>query len=388
MDVSRYLSTVLTSCALPPRLAVAVSGGADSMALALLLHAQGHAITALTVDHGLRPEAAAEAAQVKAWMEARGIAHHTLTPPALDFIPNIQTRAREMRYAAMGQWCRSNGIEALLVAHHADDQAETVALQQHRGTSPPSRAGMALVSRRGEMRLIRPLLGVRKAQLIDALQAIGQPWIEDPSNASDAYARNRLRGTLTNEDVRRLWLEAQAQGEQRHKDDVARNAWVAEHVSACEEGLQFPLPVWRAMPTEAGTDLLSRAVQAVGRQRHRARLHKSVRLAFLLRTEEQGKETLGHCIITWDEHRIRITPELKRSHVPSPAGGGLGWGHGGAHTNVHAAEAPLPTPPLRVEVHQDAGLEAMDEPSHITSANPLKLLACEPFWWFNFPPHF
>lgn len=350
MSLPSSLTDILASCGITSSvpIAVAVSGGADSMALALLLHEAGYRFTVLTVDHGLRPEAAAEAAQVKAWMEARGIAHHTLTPPALDFIPNIQTRAREMRYVAMGQWCRVNGTDALLIAHHADDQAETVALQQHRGTSPPSRAGMALVSRRGETRLIRPLLGVRKSQLIATLQEMGQPWIEDPSNRSDAYARNRLRGTLTDEDVRRLWLEAQAQGEQRHKDDTARNAWVAQHVRACEEGLQLPLPVWRAMHTEAGTDLLSRAVQAVGRKRHRARLHESVRLAFLLRHEERGKETLGGTIVQWDAEMVRIRLEPKRARA----------------------------------------LEAGSEPSHITSANPLKLLACEPFWWFNFPPHF
>ena len=93
-----------------PNLAVAVSGGADSMALALLAHAwaqqRGGAITALTVDHGLRRAAAGEARQVRAWLQAHGIDHQTLRWRGVKPGSGIQAAARQARYALLGQWCR------------------------------------------------------------------------------------------------------------------------------------------------------------------------------------------------------------------------------------------------------------------------------------------
>lgn len=323
-----------------PHLAVAVSGGADSMALLLLAQAYAVPITALTVDHGLREGSAAEAQQVAEWCRARGLAHHILTPAPLP-IPNLQTRAREMRYGALGNWCRANDVGLLLVAHHFDDQAETVALQRHRGDSPPSRSGMALVSRRGGLHIARPLLGVRKATLLAYLQSQSQHWVEDPSNQSEAYARNRLRGTLSEQEITALWGEAQQQGAQRHADDVAQLDWIVAHVSAADDGLVFETAAWRALPDAARTDVLSRAIRAVGGKRFRPRHHETTRLDERLRSVPSGKATLGHCLVTWN----------KQIHM----------------AREHALELPL-------------------EPPHMPLENPLKQLASEPFWWFNYSP--
>lgn len=343
-----HIATVLATCLPEGRpVAVAVSGGADSMALALLMQALGHAPQALTVDHGLRSGSDAEAEQVAQWMQARGMAHRILRPAPLVHIPNIQTRAREMRYAALTGWCRTHGCDTLLLAHHADDQAETLALQQHRGESPPSRSGMALVRMRGGVRLVRPLLGVRKAQLVAYLHSQGQAWVEDPSNRSDAYARNRVRRELSDADILCLWHEARAQGAARHAADEARRYWVQRHMHAQGDGLHFALAEWRALDADMGTDILSRAVQAVGGKPYRPRLAESVRLAFSLRMDDAGKATLGHTVIRWQDGHVHITPEPQRK-----------------------------------------GLEAAPDTPHIPRAEPLKLLASEPFWWFNFDPLF
>lgn len=325
----------------PARVAVAVSGGADSMALALLAREHGLTVTALTVNHGLRPEAAAEAQQVNAWMQARGIAHHTLTPAAQP-IANLQARAREMRYGAMLQWCRDHGIAWLLLGHHADDQAETVALQRHRGDSPPSRAGMALVARREGVQLLRPLLGMRPYLLRNFLQAQGQAWIEDPSNNDARFARTRMRQRLSDTDIATLWHEAQQQGAQRHADDVARAAWVAAHAAPAGDGLRLAHPAWAALADAARTDLLSRAVQAVGGKAHRPRHHETLRLDAALRSAPTGTATLGHCLVRWGDGQVVLQPE-------------------------------------------HAGLDSRVRAPHITRPEPLKALANAPFWWFSQP---
>ncbi|HTC18050.1 MAG TPA: tRNA lysidine(34) synthetase, partial [Stellaceae bacterium] len=112
-----------------PRLAVACSGGADSMALTLLAdrwaRGQGGAVTALIVDHALRPDSAREAAQAAGWLESRGIAHRILKRAGPAPTGDVEAFARQARYRLFEEWCAANGVLHLLAAHHRDDQAET-----------------------------------------------------------------------------------------------------------------------------------------------------------------------------------------------------------------------------------------------------------------------
>jgi tRNA(Ile)-lysidine synthase len=183
-----------------PELAVAVSGGGDSMALALLAHdwarMRGGCITALTIDHGLRPEAAAEAAQTAAWCAARGIDHVTLRWAGPRPHSGVQAAARAARYRLLEDWCREHLVLHLLLAHHREDQAETIAIRHASGSGVDGLAGMASIAERGAVRLLRPLLGVARTRLRAFLIARGQAWIEDPSNRNPVFTRVRLRATL------------------------------------------------------------------------------------------------------------------------------------------------------------------------------------------------
>ncbi|BBK40140.1 tRNA(Ile)-lysidine synthase [Allostella vacuolata] len=180
-----------------PAVAVAVSGGPDSLALTLLADAwarrQGGCVVALTVDHGLRAEAAAEAATVGRWLAARGIAHRILSHTGPRPATRIQEAARRIRYGLLLDACRGAGILHLLLAHHRDDQAETVAIRTGRGSGPDGLAGMAPVRETPEARLLRPLLGQSRRRLVATLAAHGQPSIADPSNLDRRYDRARLR---------------------------------------------------------------------------------------------------------------------------------------------------------------------------------------------------
>jgi tRNA(Ile)-lysidine synthase len=182
-----------------PMLAVAVSGGADSLALCLLAdrwarERDGTAV-GLTVDHGMREAAADEARRVGVWLAARGIPHHTLVwrPPAL--LRNVQATARVARYALLTSWCRAAGCLHLLTAHHREDQAETLLIRLARGSGLDGLAGIAALRESADCRLLRPLLDVPQPRLAAMLRAADQPWIEDPSNRNSVYARVRLRGS-------------------------------------------------------------------------------------------------------------------------------------------------------------------------------------------------
>jgi tRNA(Ile)-lysidine synthase len=180
-----------------PALAVAVSGGADSMALCLLAdgwaRAHGGRVLALIVDHGLRPSSAGEAERTARWLAARGIESSIL--PWLGDKPRsaIQARARAERYRLLFECCRQRGILHLLVGHHRQDQAETLLLRHARGSGAAGLTGMSGLVETGALRVLRPLLEVPKRRLRAYLESLGQAWIEDPSNADLAYARARLR---------------------------------------------------------------------------------------------------------------------------------------------------------------------------------------------------
>ncbi|RMB11862.1 tRNA lysidine(34) synthetase TilS [Eilatimonas milleporae] len=179
-------------------LAVAVSGGADSMAL-VHLAARCRPVVALTVDHGLRPASASEAAFVARLLGQAGIAHHRLAWQGVKPATGVQAAARAARYGLMAAWCRDNGIDTLATAHHREDQAETVLLRLARGsglTGLAAMRGRTLVPGCRETALVRPLLDQPKSRLTAFLKAENIDWIEDPSNEDPSYTRVQARRLL------------------------------------------------------------------------------------------------------------------------------------------------------------------------------------------------
>ena len=197
------------------QIAVAVSGGADSMALCLLAgqwaRSNGIILKAVTVDHGLRPDSAEEARSVGRWLTNYGIDHQILT--WMDEKPEtgIQAAARKARYRLMADWCESNGIQHLLVAHHLEDQVETFLMRLARGSGIDGLACMTSSTPLQAINLLRPLLTVPKSELTDFLNGQNQDWIEDPSNQNPAYARTQIRGLAA--DLEQVGVNAQRLGD-------------------------------------------------------------------------------------------------------------------------------------------------------------------------------
>lgn len=182
-----------------PALGVAVSGGGDSIALLRIAADwaadRGIRLAAVTVDHGLRPEAAQEAAFVAETCAALGVAHDALHWGGWDGCGNLQAQARAARYRLIADWAGARGIGVVALAHTCDDQAETFLMRLARQAGVDGLSAMA-DRRMGDVRFMRPLLSVSRAALRDELQALGQGWVEDPSNTDVRYDRVRMRQQL------------------------------------------------------------------------------------------------------------------------------------------------------------------------------------------------
>lgn len=200
MSVSHFLRNTYTRWLIEKHepLVVAVSGGADSLALLHALHADGFsALHAATLDHGLRgTDGTADAEYVRHIAQSWGIAV-TVGQAHLDpNIPAVEARARQARYAFLAQVAETIGARKVLTAHHADDQAETVLMHLLRGSGLHGLRGMdfnAPLPTAPHLRLIRPLLHVPRAQIIAYCATHGLHPREDLTNTDTAYLRNRLR---------------------------------------------------------------------------------------------------------------------------------------------------------------------------------------------------
>lgn len=182
------------------RLGLAVSGGADSLALLLLAAAlRPGAIEVATVDHGFRPESRAEAEMVAGLCQQKSIPHAILTvqwkaPPQTA----LQERARLARYRLLAAWAKERGLGALATAHHLDDQVETFIMRLVRGAGVTGLAGMRRVTATpgSDVPLIRPLLGWRRSELEMICADAGIVPADDPSNADERFERVRVRQAL------------------------------------------------------------------------------------------------------------------------------------------------------------------------------------------------
>jgi tRNA(Ile)-lysidine synthase len=228
-----------------PRLAVGVSGGADSMALTLLADAwareRSGTMLALIVDHGLRTESKAEAAEAAGRLAARGLAARVLAVEGIARGTALAERARAARFRALAEACVGSGILHLLLGHHSGDQAETVLMRSIGGSGQWGLAGMAGLVETAGLRILRPLLGTPPARLRATLAATGVAWAEDPSNVDPSALRPRLRLLRRDHDgtgsaTAALCAAAAACGRCRAHEDRDVATYLARRVSLRPEG--------------------------------------------------------------------------------------------------------------------------------------------------------
>ncbi|HEY0012272.1 MAG TPA: tRNA lysidine(34) synthetase TilS [Allosphingosinicella sp.] len=247
------------------RLAVAVSGGPDSLALLLLAHAAlAGRIEGATVDHGLRPENEAEAAHVASICAALGIPHTVLADPAAPIAgASVQAQARALRYRLLVRWAGERGLRFLATAHHADDQAETVLMRLARGAGLGGLAGVRARRDDGAVTILRPLLAWRRTELAAIVAEAGVAAVDDPSNRADVYDRTRVRALLAATDL--LPTERLSASAAHLAEAEQALAWAAEREwtsSTSRDGGSLTLDP-AGLPPELLRRLAARAVSEV-----------------------------------------------------------------------------------------------------------------------------
>lgn len=198
-------------------------------------------ISVLTVDHGLRPEAAAEVIKVAEWCTLLGLEHHTLRWEGPKPKTGLQAKARTARYDLLSAWCKANGVTFLLTGHTLDDQAETVLMRQQRTDTAESLAGIWETAVWDGVKVFRPLLGQSRADLRAYLTSLGQPWIDDPSNSDIRFERVRVRQTLAQEgrpDLQKIELAdiAERAGRTARALAQATEQWINGQLTSYPEG--------------------------------------------------------------------------------------------------------------------------------------------------------
>ncbi|MCY4446366.1 MAG: tRNA lysidine(34) synthetase TilS [Rhodobacteraceae bacterium] len=182
------------------QLAVAVSGGGDSLALLHLVHSWSEVSTkkiyAVTVDHRLRPEAQQESQFVKAVAKNLDLPHETLVWKHNNIHGNIAEAARQARYRLISEWACANGIDTICLGHTQNDQAETMLMQLARKAGVDGLSGIPFKNERYGVKWIRPLLRIKRQELRDYLNTIGSPWIEDPTNYDSKFERIKFRNIV------------------------------------------------------------------------------------------------------------------------------------------------------------------------------------------------
>jgi tRNA(Ile)-lysidine synthase len=311
---------------------LAVSGGPDSTAL-LHFYARARRLDAalppavvVTVDHRLRPEAADEACRVAALAARHGLPHRTCVWDGPKPAADLQAAARRARYDLLFDAARDLGCDTVALAHHAEDQAETVLARLARGSGVVGLAAIAPARRVDGLLVVRPLLDLPKARLLATLAAAGETWIDDPSNRDRRYDRVRWRDAapfLAELGLTRDRLTATARAMARAAAAIDRDvdAALAAGVAVHPAGWATIDPeIFAALPDEIRLRLLSRLIRAVGGAPYGPRLEPVVAVDAALATGDMNTpvagRTLGGTRIERRRGRIWVAAEPGRGTPP------------------------------------------------------------------------
>ena len=271
-----------------PWLMVGVSGGADSLCLAILADRWAESVNglviAVTIDHNLRPESSEEVKRVYKWLNwDQGVVHHVWEVEKnliKNMKGNLQQNARRIRYEEMQKYARSYQMLHLMVGHHAQDQAETFLLNLARGSGLDGLAAMNAVTYRKNLRIVRPFLSIPKSRLIATLQEMGQEWIEDPSNLSDHYQRNKIRQTMTLQqdfglNAKRLALAANWCQKSKEIVEQAAYALMARAVQFHPSGrIMLDGEIWSHSAAESRSRVLAELLKSISGNNFHPRLRQ------------------------------------------------------------------------------------------------------------------
>lgn len=300
------------------RIGVAVSGGGDSMALlhlyARLARAEGFQVEAVTVNHGLRPAAADEAAVVAAFCAANDIPHVTLAWDNWDQSGNLMAAARAARYRLIAEWALTRGLDGVVLGHTRDDLAENFLIRLARKAGTDGLAKMDTRFVRHGVQWARPLSGQTRADLRSYLERQDVAWVEDPTNEDEAFDRTRARQAL--KELAPLGIDADVlasvSGSMRRASDALRQYTRIEsrrYIVQDQSDLVLRLGLTGPLPSEIKRRLWAAAIQWVNGADYPPR--QAAFLDVIRGLTSDGTVTVAGCLITRKGDDWRVTRELQ-----------------------------------------------------------------------------
>ncbi len=287
-------------------LAIGFSGGGDSTALVFALRARSPLV--FIVDHGLRSGSANEALAAQAFARSLGLHANILTWSPPPMASGLQAKARQARYALLGQACRERGVKTLLTGHTEDDQAETVLMRLKSGGNWRGAAGMSAVTpsplwpELADINLNRPMLGLSRAHIRRYLSHHSLPYVDDPSNENRGYARIRARDELLlNPKLRHDMLTLSGDMQQaREQENLRLQSFFKAHVS----GDAFGNIHLSHLPSAR---MLAYLICAASGRDHRPREEALIRLRRMMHADGFNGATLGGASIVSETDGWRIS---------------------------------------------------------------------------------
>lgn len=299
------------------RVAVAVSGGVDSVCLLHWLVCAGVDVVALHVNHHLRDCAGIEAEYVQKISKSLGVECHVFDWNAEKPDSGLEAAAREVRYKFMTDFCHENDISWLVVAHQADDQIETFLMNLSRGSGVAGLSAMRPISYRDGIKIVRPLLNVFRSELISYCNQNNIKYFSDEMNDDENYTRVKIRKNrhLLSEKLGisdgRILLAIENLGRARDAldtdIDVRIKSVMYDGYALFSDSFLFDVA------DDISLKFLGTLIQKIGGDNYQPRLNSLMRA--LCKLKSDCKFTLGHCTVRRFKGQILIVPEGAKTSI-------------------------------------------------------------------------
>ena len=299
------------------RLAVAVSGGVDSVCLLHWAVKIGLNVTALHVNHGLRDAADTETQYVVDLCKKLQIPYQVFYGTDDKPTTGLEAAARDARYKFMTDWCLENNIDALMIAHQADDQIETFLMNLSRGSGVSGLSAMQPESYRNGVKIVRPLLGIFRSELIKYCDENDIKYFDDEMNEDESYTRVKIRKNrhlmsdkLGISDSRILLA---IDNLSRARDALDSNIDSLVQSVLYDDYALFSDSFLFDLPPDISLKFIGVLIQTIGGNNYQPRLNS---LVFALsKLKSDCKFTLGHCTLRRFKNQILIVPEGAKTSI-------------------------------------------------------------------------